>query len=56
MDGIDWDLLKTGCPRCGAKCGGAKGVHWNGAAVWCLGCGWAKNWKSEPAKEARADG
>jgi len=52
---IDWNLIKTGCPHCGAKPGGEKGLHWHGRSVWCLGCGWSMNWELR-TEEARADG
>lgn len=39
------DLTEPGrCPLCAAGIGGAAGVHWNAASIWCLRCGWAQNW------------
>lgn len=32
------------CPTCGASPGGPNGVHQNSVSVWCLGCGWGRNW------------
>jgi hypothetical protein len=45
MAGIDWALIREGCPRCGAQRGGSRGLHWHTLSVWCLGCGWSKNWR-----------
>lgn len=47
MDSTDWALIRAGCPRCGAQRGGRAGLHWHTLSVWCLGCGWSKNWRPE---------
>ena len=47
MTGEDWALIDAGCPKCGARQGGARGLHYHSLSVWCLRCGWAKNWKRE---------
>lgn len=31
------------CPKCYARQGGPRGVHWHELTVWCLNCGWGKN-------------
>lgn len=37
--GIDWDLIKNGCPQCG------KEVHWHTLTVWCNHCSFRFNWE-----------
>ena len=49
---IDWELISNGCLNCGAKEGGPRGLHWHSLSVWCLRCGWSKNWV--PEKRAAA--
>jgi hypothetical protein len=42
--GIDWELIKSGCPRCGLK------LQYHTLTVWCLSCGWAMNWDEYHAR------
>ena len=44
---IDWELIRSGCPNCGAQRGGSKGLQFHSLSVWCLNCGWGKNWVDE---------
>jgi len=48
---VDWELIRQGCPRCGAQRGGQYGLQFHSLSVWCLGCGWAKNWEPEKPRE-----
>lgn len=44
------------CPRCGAGSGGRYGVHSHSLSVWCLNCGWGRNWtQAERSPAVRAD-
>lgn len=46
---VDWALIDKGCPNCGARAGGPRGLHYHGLSVWCLRCGWSSNWDVLPA-------
>jgi ribosomal protein L37E len=35
---IDWERVRAGCPQCGNR------VYWHSLSVWCLRCGWGRNW------------
>lgn len=39
MDGVDWDIVKNGCPRCGRQ------ISWHTLTGWCHYCGWGVNWE-----------
>jgi ribosomal protein S27AE len=38
--GIDWALVRAGCPRCGSE------LQHHRLTWWCLRCGAGSNWSS----------
>ncbi len=43
---MDWKqkFMNAGCPNCGATRGGPRGLHHHSLSVWCLRCGFGRDW------------